>query len=141
MTSDYFIRLAFSIVATTYGWGETRCGDVGRPAKCATGATTASGVTFDTRVPQLAVAAPDEIYIPARIIWVTAGGECVAVWLVDKMHPRWIGTRGFDVNPEALRQLVGDDAGPQWSGRLAACGPDAGLNRRPHTPSPLRPIQ
>lgn len=124
MSLNYYIHLAFSVIASTYGWGEMRCGDVGRPRRCVSGAPTASGVPLDTTTPQMAIAVPAAIRVPPRIVYVTAGGDCVAVWLVDKMNPRWIGERGFDLNPAALRALVGEQAAtPDWMGRVAECFP------------------
>ncbi len=124
MSLSYYIKLAFTVVATTYSWGERNCGDVGHPVKCAPGAITASGVPLSATIPQVAVAAPELLRIPPEVIYMTAGGSCVAVWVVDKMNPRWIGARGFDLNPAALRALIGDEAANQeWSGRVSRCTP------------------
>lgn len=126
MSLTKYIELAFTLLATTYGYGEKMCGDVGHAVRCRSGIPTASGIPFDTSRPQLAVAAPAILRMERREAWIRLdqpGAPCVHVEIVDKMAERWIGLRGFDLNPAALRLLMPDGAGPEWSGRVRRCIP------------------
>jgi hypothetical protein len=117
-----YLLLASLLPSTTYGYGEIMCGDVGKPRRCNDGAITASGLVFDTSVPQVALALPARMRLKSRRIKLRLpGGQCKTVILADKMHERWIGNRGFDLNPAALRLLTGKDAVPTWSGRVELC--------------------
>jgi hypothetical protein len=98
------------------------CGDVGRPRPCTTGAVTASGAPFDTTVPQVALALPAARRLKARRLRLRVeGGRCHWVLLADKMNERWIGVRGFDLNPAALSLLTNKPANPNWKGRVELC--------------------
>lgn len=117
--------IASGLTSTTYGFGEHNCGDIGRPRICATGAITASGVPFVISVPQAAIAAPTKMRLGASVVWLRLGddqhGPCHPVALVDKMNPRYIGVRGFDLNPAAQSLLTGKPATRHWSGRVHVC--------------------
>lgn len=58
--------------------------------------------------------------LTGRIIGLTSGGACVRVRLVDKMNPRHIGMRGFDLTPGALKVLFGS-ADKHWTGNVSVC--------------------
>lgn len=114
--------IASGLISTTYGYGEVMCGDIHSPRPCAAGAITASGVAFDPRLPQVALAAPTHLRLPASHIWLRVpGGECRRIALVDKMNPRYIGVRGFDLTPRAVELLTGKPATRHWSGRVYVC--------------------
>lgn len=120
---ELLLTTASGLPSSTYGYSEMMCGDVGRPRSCAVGATTASGETFDPSIPSAAVAAPASLVLKARYIWIRlADGpfRCVRVRLNDKMNPRWIGVRGFDLTPAAVEKLGGLPT-PKWSGRVRVC--------------------
>lgn len=113
---------ASGLVSTTYGFGEHNCGDIGRPVPCVSGAITASGVPFAVSVPQVAVAAPTKMRMGASVVWLRVGsGKCYPVALVDKLNPRYIGVRGFDLNPAAQALLTGKPATRHWSGVVHVC--------------------
>lgn len=116
------LLLASTLPSTTYGHGELMCGDVGKARKCELGAITASGVMFDPSVPSIAIAAPFGLPIePTKVTLRLPGGKCHEVWLLDKMNPRWIGVRGFDLTPAAVELLTGKAATPYWSGVVEVC--------------------
>ncbi len=122
MTLTAFLMLASLLDSTTYGYGEKMCGDVGKPVVCAKGAITASGEPFDVEVPQVALALPAKWRVRAqRIKLRVSGGKCQWVRLVDKMNARWVGLRGFDLNPAALSLLTGNRAIKHWTGRVEIC--------------------
>ena len=117
----FYILVASGLHSTTYGHGELMCGDIGKPVKCSVGAITASGEVFDPQIPQVAVAAPTGLrmypqVIPLRI----KGGKCKFLRIVDKMNPRYIGKRGFDLTPAAVT-LLGGMATEYWSGEVEVC--------------------
>lgn len=108
MMIESFLLLASGLLASTYGYGELFCGDIGKARPCSYGAITASGVIFDPDKPQAAIAMPQEIPIVERTIYLRiAGGPCRPIQLVDKMNPRFIGERGFDLSPRAVQDLTG----------------------------------
>jgi hypothetical protein len=116
------ILLASLLRSTTYGYGELMCGDIGKARKCSKGAVTASGVVFDPSVPMVAIAAPIKLRLRAEYIGLRVpGGTCQRVLLADKMNPRYIGKRGFDLNPAALSLITGEPAHKAWSGRVEVC--------------------
>lgn len=116
------IALAFRFHATTYGWSETMCGDIGTPVPCSYGAVTASGIEFDPEIPMAAIPAPTEMRMRPMFVWMQIGtGPCVPILVADKAHPRWIGNRGFDLTPAAIRALTGMEPYPFWSGRVRPC--------------------
>ncbi len=121
MGIETLLLIASLMRSTTYGYGEFMCGDVGKPRPCEKGAITASGVEFDPTKPMAAIAAPFNMVLKAQVIGLRVeGGKCKRIHLVDKMNPRYIGKRGFDLSPAAVRLLTGD-AHPGWSGRVEVC--------------------
>lgn len=148
-----FLLLASGLLSTTYGHGEVMCGDVDKPRKCEAGAVTASGIEFDPKLPQIAIAAPKNLIV--RPTWIKVrleDGPCVKVHLVDKMNPRYIGTIGFDLTPKAVELLTGKAATSYWSGRIFVCnlkdlvldskvGASApSIYKGPYAPTHYRPI-
>lgn len=116
-----FIILAHGLRATTYGWGGWNCGDIGNPQPCVYGAITASGEVFDPDIPSAAVAAPSNLHIEGVWVWLRVdGGPCVKIRVNDKSNPRWIGHRGFDLSPAAVKLLTGQ-ATKYWSGKVYLC--------------------
>ena len=113
---------ASGLVSTTYGYGEMNCGDVGNAIACDSAAYTASGVRFEPRRPQIAIAAPANLRIrPTTVYLRLDAGPCHPVDLVDKMNPRYIGVRGFDLNPAAQALLTGKPATRHWSAVVHVC--------------------
>lgn len=118
-----YIMVASGLRATTYGWGtgDKHCGDIGKPVECRKGLFTASGEVFDPMLPQMAVAAPTglrmrPVVLPVRLI----KGKCKYLRVVDKMNPRYIGKRGFDLTPASVR-LLGGISTRYWSGKVKVC--------------------
>lgn len=107
MLLQKFIELAFAVgISSTYGFGEWNCGDIGKAKPCIKGQPTASGVLLDPDAPQAAIAAPTNMRMrPVTVYMRVPGGPCVAIQVIDKMNPRYIGERGFDLTPGALRAL------------------------------------
>lgn len=121
-TLSAYINIASGLRATTYGYGEGNCGDIGRPRPCSKGAITSSGEVFDPDVPSAAVYAPTKLNIKPRFILLRVlGGPCVFIRINDKGNPRYIGKRGFDLSPKAVEVLTGKPGHPQWSGKVYVC--------------------
>jgi hypothetical protein len=124
--SPLHVSVALEHKATTYGWGESMCGDIGKPRPCLRGAKTASGELFQPhRVPSAAVPAPTNKRLRASWIGLrlqgVPGAPCVRVRLNDKANPRWIGKRGLDLSPAAVRELTQNLPTPHWSGKVEQC--------------------
>lgn len=122
MYLNQLLLLASMLTSTTYGHGELMCGDIGKAVPCVKGAVTASGLPFDPTVPMVAIAAPTAMVLKARTIGLRVpGGKCRGVKLADKMNPRYVGVRGFDLTPAAVALLTGAPATKHWSGRVELC--------------------
>jgi hypothetical protein len=122
MTLLQAIALASGLQATTYGHAELACGDIHAPVPCTHGAVTASGELFDPGLATVAIALPTRTRLRAADIWLRVGdGRCHRVRLNDKMNPRWIGVRGFDLTPRAVELLTGKPATRHWSGVVHVC--------------------
>lgn len=117
-----YVFLASGLHSTTYGWGESFCGDIGKPTACEKGAVTSSGEVFDPELPTAAIFAPTALYVPPTPIPLKLGedGTCKYLNINDKGNPRFIGKRGFDVTPAAI-SLLGGEAQPTWSANLFIC--------------------
>lgn len=118
-----FILAASGLVSTVYGFGEKYCGDIGKPVACEYGAITASGEIFDPSLPSAAIAAPSNLPLkPTTVRLRVKGGKCHAIRITDKMHPRWIGLRGFDLTPASVQLLMdGQLPSPTWSAIVEVC--------------------
>jgi len=117
-----YIKLAHGLLATTYGFGEYNCGPTYDPRPCDRSAVTASGERFNPDSVTAAVAAPDNVLVRPRYIAMRVdGGSCLLVRVNDKMNPRFIGERGFDLTPAAVEYLTGEPARRDWSGRVYLC--------------------
>jgi hypothetical protein len=122
--TELLITLASGLTATTYGYGEKNCSDVGTPKPCVSGAVTASGEVFKpNQIPSVAMAAPHRLKMVGRWIRIKLAGPypCKSVRLNDKMNGRWISVRGFDLSPRAVTLLTGRPAKPTWSGVVELC--------------------
>jgi hypothetical protein len=118
------LLIAHGLIATTYGYNELNCGDVGKARPCSAGAITASGEYFEPTKATAAIAAPADFVLDGRYIFIrTAISKCVKVRLNDKMNERYIGERGFDLTPEAVRLLTNADPTPYWSDQVYLCRP------------------
>ncbi len=116
------ILAASGLMATTYGYGEQKCGDPGKPESCNNGAVTASGIPFDPAAPMAAIAVPANMRLRAQFIGLQIpGGACHKILLADKMHHRFMGRVGFDLTPAAVALLTGAPATPYWSGPVYVC--------------------
>lgn len=117
---DYII-IASGLLSTTYGYGERFCGDIGKPVACDSRATTSSGIPLTNSLPIIAVAAPSRVTFKAHWVRMKADNKkCAWLLLADKMNPRYVGNRGFDLTPEALRRLS-IKPHKHWSGTLTPC--------------------
>ncbi len=122
MTLHELLVVASGLTATTYGHGELMCGDVGKPRACKVGAITASGEPFDPSLPTAAIAAPFTYRLQARTVYLKVpGGQCRPIRLTDKMNPRYIGKRGFDLSPKAVQLLTNEEPSRTWSGKVEVC--------------------
>jgi hypothetical protein len=121
-TFAVWMFLASNVKSTTYGYGEMMCGEPGQPRPCEVGATTASGEPFDPAIPSAAIAIPHNMVMVAMDMYVKIpGGTCHKIRLNDKMNERWIGYRGFDLSPAAVKLLTGKEASSNWSGKVSLC--------------------
>lgn len=124
MTLTTLLMVASGLISTTYGYGELNCGDINAPRKCEKGATTASGLTFDPDIAFVAIAAPTEFALKPSIVYLkTKHGRCHPIVIIDKMNPRYIGVRGFDVSPAGVKLLTGKPATSTWQEKLYICSP------------------
>ena len=123
MTILELLIIASGLTATTYGvHGEMYCGDIGKPRPCEYGAITASGDIFDPAEVTAAVAAPTRLRMKPVYVWLRVeGGECHQVRVNDKMNPRYLGVRGFDLTPATVQLLTGKPATRHWSGKVFVC--------------------
>lgn len=121
--TELLVGIASGLLATTYGHGEMMCGPIGKPQACAEGAFTSSGEPFVPSRPTVAVAAPRGTYVRAQSIRLKLAGPfpCRRLVLNDKMNPRWIGRRGFDLSPGAVRLLTSRRATPHFAHPVEVC--------------------
>lgn len=116
------IAMASIQQASTYGYHERNCGDIDAPAACSKGAITASGEEFDPTLPTAALAVHSgAIMRPVTVIMRVGSGPCVPIRVNDKMNAKWIGKRGFDLSPAALKALTGESSAT-WTGTVTLCG-------------------
>lgn len=116
--------MAQSFRATTYGFGEMYCGNIGNPKPCSYGQITASGEVFDPSKATAAIPAPTSLRMTAFNIRVrNYKGECIIIRVNDKSNPRWINKRGLDLTPKAVELITGKST-PHWSGVLNFCTSD-----------------
>lgn len=123
VTLLYYILLASGLKATTYGYAESYCGPIGKPRPCIKGAPMANGEPFDPDSPTVAIAAPSNLRIPLdTYVWLRIkDGPCVRLKLTDKMNPRYIGVRSFDLTPKSVELLTGKPATRHWSDVVYVC--------------------
>lgn len=127
----FYILVASGLHSTTYGHGELMCGNIGKPVRCSVGAITASGEVFDPQIPTAAIFSPTSLrmwkrasVMPVRIL---PDGKCMFIRINDKMNPRYIGKRGFDLTPASVK-LLGGKVSDKWSGKVEVCGKVLQLN-------------
>ena len=116
----FYILLASGLHSTTYGWGGNFCGDIGEPVPCVKGLYTASGEIFDPEQPTAAVFTPTKLVMRPRVVPMRLDGKCKYVRVNDKGSPRFIGERGFDLTPAAIK-LLGGVPTSHWSGKVTVC--------------------
>lgn len=115
------VTVALSLISTTYGHQEMYCGDYDKPEVCAKGAITASGEEFDPNKATAAIPAPKNKILRPFYVWIKdIKGRCRRIKVNDKANEKWIGKRGLDLTPGALRKL-GIKPTKHWSGRLELC--------------------
>lgn len=115
------IMLALMTPATVYGFGEKNCGNPGKPKPCVYGAITASGEIFDPRRVTGAITVPAKMrFKPFTVLVRSYKNECIPLRINDKSNHRWIGKRGFDLTPAAVKAITGR-VHKKWSGRLEFC--------------------
>lgn len=125
-----FLLLALSLNATVYGLGEFNCGDYDQePQKCAHGAITASGVTFDPKEIGAALPMPRNRRLRPTSVWLkTDSGYCLEVPIIDKGNERYVGVRGLDLTPATVHAITGKPATSSWSGKLEVCDVSEGTD-------------
>lgn len=108
----------FVVLATTYGFGESFCGDPGFAVPCSIGATTASGIPFDPDKPHVAIYMPGN-YILRKgktICFLHKNGKHVYLPITDKKK----SPISYDLSPAAVRAL-GYRPTPYWSKKIKLC--------------------
>ena len=117
-----YILIASNLVAYTFGYNERKCGDVHHAVSCSNGATTASGEAFKPNlIASAAIPLPKKMKMKTVIIRLKAeNGECVSIRVNDKASEKWLGKRGFEFTPAALRKL-GITPSKHWSGNISFC--------------------
>ena len=127
-----FIAIASGLISSTYGWGESSCGDYGKPRACEQGAVTASGEPFNPHEDATAaIAMPRNRILRASVVVLRVEeGPCVPIRISDKMNERYVGKRGFDLSPAAVRALTGKEPSRHWSGVVHVCDQEASNETR-----------
>ena len=117
-----YVSLALTLTHSVYGVNQEKmCGDVGKPVACVQGARTSSGEEFNPDAVTAAVPAPTAQRTRITTVKLRAvSGECVEIRVNDKANSRFIGVRGLDLTPGALRAL-GIEPTKYWSGRIEMC--------------------
>lgn len=111
------ILVANNLGATTYGYGEVRCGDEGYPEACTASAITASGLPLGTELPIVALSLPTNFRFRGTywvLLSLDGGKTCKAVLLADKKHMRFRDSKPWDFSPQAL-ELFGIVPNKYWS--------------------------
>lgn len=117
------IMASSGLGATTYGWGEMMCGDVGKARPCNEEAITASGTPLKDDLPIVALSMPtNRILRKAHTIKISLDGgkTCRRVLLADKKNERFAETKPWDLTPAALKKL-GVEPTKHWSGEVTVC--------------------
>jgi hypothetical protein len=115
------LAIASGLTATTYGYGELKCGDYNNVSQCNKNATTASGDSFNPNIPAAALAIPKIYRVRPQYIFIrTENSSCIKVLLNDKMAEKYVGSRGLDLTPSAVKAL-GEKPHKAWSGRIFLC--------------------
>lgn len=115
------LNTASGLIATTYGYGELMCGEVGSPRPCNNNAVTFTGMKFEPNAPSVAIFAPKKLRFPSTFIRIRVeDGPCGWVVLNDKGNARFFKKRGFDLTPGALL-LLGIKPSPYWKGVVHVC--------------------
>ena len=131
-----FILAAHGLMGSTYGYGETYCGDVGRPVACDSSSITASGMPLLPSVPIVALSVPANRIMrkPEWIRLKVEGGQCAWVLLADKKNERFRNDKPWDFTPKAL-EVLGVKPDRNWSGKVYVCDSlkDV-LERKPNRP-------
>jgi hypothetical protein len=120
-----FLAVASGLVSTTYGFGEQNCGDEGKATRCEYAAQTSSGEMFSPfNVASAALAVPKNLRTRPVFAYLRLeeSDQCFKIRINDKMNPRYVGQRGFDLSPKAQSLLTGKPAVSHWSGKVIVCG-------------------
>jgi rare lipoprotein A (peptidoglycan hydrolase) len=117
-----YILLASSLLAFTFGYNEKMCGSAKMPVACSVGAKTASGESFNPNIiASAALPLPRKFKLKTVMIKLKAkNGKCVTIRVNDRSPEKWIGKRGFEFTPAALR-LLGIQPHKKWSGYVELC--------------------
>jgi hypothetical protein len=117
-----YLLLASGLMAYTFGYSEMKCGEIHKPVACSHGAKTASGEEFDPKnIASAAIPLPKNIrMIPVTVKLRIQGGECAEIRVNDKAPEKWLGKRGFELTPAALKKL-GVTPSKSWSGIVEVC--------------------
>jgi hypothetical protein len=131
MITLFYVAIAINYTATTYGFGEKMCGDVGKPVKCDSNAITASGTPFDPEALTAAVPMPNKYRLKKEHVWLYSEfqDKCIKVKINDKKNPRYIGNSGLDITP-ALQEALFGTRNWFWSGELEVCETEALLSQK-----------
>lgn len=124
------IAAASGLGATTYGYNEKMCGDVGRAVNCDSNALTASGIPLGSPLPIVALSIPEnrilrKQWFKARVITYVKGKpvrglKCVWLLLADKKNVRFTRSKPWDLSKNALIRL-GVKPSQLWGGALELC--------------------
>lgn len=105
------------VISTSYGYGETYCGDPHDPKPCLHGAITASGEVFNPAALTAAIPMPKNQRMRPFDVYLRHpdNGPCIKIRVNDKMNERYIGKRMFDLTPGAVHAITGKKATKHWS--------------------------
>jgi hypothetical protein len=131
MITVFYVAIAMSYTATTYGFGEKYCGDEGKPVRCDSKAITASGSPFNPEALTAAVPMPHKYRLRKADIWLYSPHQkkCIKVKINDKKNPRYIGKGGIDITPALQKALFGTK-NRYWSGKLTPCNSEQVLKQK-----------
>ena len=113
------------MLASTYGYKEKSCGNVGNTKTCTNGQLTASGEPFHADKPTAAVphvvGGLKAVGAWFRLASDSIGTACKYIHINDKMNKRFLGKKLMDLSPSAQELLTGKKARSTWSGRVILC--------------------
>jgi hypothetical protein len=107
------------VLATTYGWGEKMCGDIGFPVSCTSQQVMANGQPLDSLEPTVAVPMPQNYRHRPGKVCVRHLQTQREVWL--RVTDKHLRPNVIDLTPAAVAK-IGGKVRSTWSAKITLCG-------------------